>query len=172
MSSSSGPYYGKYRGVVTENEDSDQKQGKKLGRIKARVPDVLGDKETGWALPCVPYAGKDVGLFLMPPKNASVWIEFEQGDTDYPIWSGCFWAEGEIPVTPYTPDKKVIKTGAGTITLNDSSGDGGITIEMNKDPKLKIVLDKNGIEITSGKGASVKLKDNKVTVNDDALEVQ
>ncbi len=161
-------FYGKYRGIVTDNDDQDKKQG----RIRANVPDVLGDKKTGWALPALPYAGKGVGLFLVPPKDAAVWIEFEHGDPDYPIWTGCFWAEGEVPVTPYTPDKKVLKTDVGTVTVNDSSSDSSITIETNKDPKMKIVINSQGIEITNGKGASVKLSDKKVSINGQALEVE
>lgn len=164
-------FYGKYRGVVTNNKDPNG-----LGRVRVKVQDVLGDEESGWAMPSVPYAGKDVGLYLIPPEKALVWVEFEHGDPDYPIWCGCFWARGEVPAKASRnedmPEKKVLKTDVGTITLNDSSGDGGITIEMNKNPKLKIVLDKNGIAITTGNGASVELKDNKVSINGDALEVQ
>jgi len=77
----------------------------------------LSDRESGWALPCVPYAGKGVGLFLIPPVNAFVWIEFEQGDLDYPIWSGCFWGDNDTPASPAEPEMKVLKTDAGTITI-------------------------------------------------------
>jgi uncharacterized protein involved in type VI secretion and phage assembly len=165
-------FYGKYRGVVTENDDGDQHQGKKLGRIRAKVPDVFGDKESGWAMPCVPYAGKSVGLFLMPPKNASVWIEFEHGNPEHPVWSGCFWADGEPPMSPYTPDKKILKTGFATITIDDSTGSGSITIESNASPKMRIVLDSNGINIDDGQQATVQLSGNKVSLNGTALEVQ
>src|SRR5262249_47121643 len=171
MSRQSPSFYGKDRGGLTNNKDPNG-----LGRVRVKVRDVLGDEESGWAMPSAPYAGKDVGLYLIPPEKAFVWVEFEHGDPDYPIWCGCFWAEGEAPAQASRNEgmheKKVLKTDVGTITLNDSSSDGGITIEMNKDPKLKITLDKNGIVITTGKGATVKLKDNKVSINDDALEVQ
>ena len=164
-------FYGKYRGVVTNNKDPNG-----LGRIQVKVQDVLGDKESGWAMPSVPYAGKGVGLYLIPPKDAFVWIEFEHGDPDYPIWCGCFWASGEVPVksakNETMPEQKVLKTDVGTITLNDSSSEGAITIETNKSPKMKVVIDKNGIEITNGKGASVKLDGKKVALNTDGLEVQ
>lgn len=162
------PFYGKYRGVVTNNDDG-KKDGRKLGRIRAKVPDVFGEEESGWAMPCVPYAGKGVGWFVIPPVDALVWIEFEDGDPEYPIWTGCFWAEDEVPVDRYTPDKKVLKTEIGTITINDASSDAGITIETKKG--MKIVINNNGIEINNGQEATVKLKGNTVNINGNALEV-
>ncbi|HWQ69273.1 MAG TPA: phage baseplate assembly protein V [Patescibacteria group bacterium] len=164
-------FIGKYRGVVTDNKDP-----RGLGRIRAKVQDVFGGEESGWAMPCLPYAGKDVGLYLIPPEKAFVWIEFEHGDPDYPIWTGCFWAEGEVPVksdkNETMPEKKVLKTEIATITLNDSSSEGGITIETNKGPKMKIVLNNDGIEINNGKNATIKLNNNKVSINGTALEVE
>lgn len=156
-------HLGKFRGVVVDNNDPNQ-----LGRLTARVPDVFGDETSGWALPATPYAGDGVGLYLIPPVGASVWIEFEHGDPEYPIWSGCFWAGGELPASPASPDVKVLKTPAGTITINDTSGAAGITIET-ADGK-KIVLDSGGIEITVGQ-AVVKLSGPTVSVNSGALEV-
>ena len=82
-------YYGKFRGSVTDAGDP-----KKLGRIKAKIPDLLSDKETGWALPCLPYGGsKDTGLFVIPEVGSNVWIEFEAGNLSYPIWTGIWWGE-------------------------------------------------------------------------------
>ena len=156
-------YYGKFRGVVVDNNDPNQ-----LGRLTARVPDIFGDETSGWALPATPYAGDGVGLYLIPPVGASVWVEFEHGDPEYPIWSGCFWASGELPALPASPDVKVLKTTAGTITINDTSGSAGITIET-ADGK-KIVMDSGGIEITVGQ-AVVKLSGPTVSVNSGALEV-
>jgi uncharacterized protein involved in type VI secretion and phage assembly len=158
-----GPFWGKYRGVVTDNRDP-----LFLGRVRAKVQDVLGDHESGWAKPALPYAGNGVGLFLIPPQNASVWFEFEHGDPDYPIWTGCFWAQGEVPASPAVPEMKVLKTDAATITLNDLPGSGGITIETT-DGK-KITMNATGIEITDGKW-SVKLSPAAVSINNGALEI-
>ena len=75
-------YYGKYRGFVSDNQDPDN-----LGRLKAKVPSLLKDEETGWALPCLPYGGaSEQGFFAIPEVNAGVWIEFEGGNLAYPVW--------------------------------------------------------------------------------------
>lgn len=157
-------YLGKYRGIVTDNKDELH-----LGRIRAKVPDVFQkENESSWALPCVPYAGEGVGFFLIPPKDAMVWIEFEQGDSDYPIWTGCFWDEKDkLSASPAIAEKKVLKTETATITLDDKNGI--FTIETRGG--MKIMMNEQGIEITNGK-ASVKLSDKKVSINDTALEVE
>jgi uncharacterized protein involved in type VI secretion and phage assembly len=164
MNGEGPPFYGKYRGIVTNNRDPLM-----LGRVRIRVPDVLSDQESGWAMPSVPYAGNGVGLFLVPPVDASVWVEFEHGDPDYPIWTGCFWAQGEVPATPGSPEMKVLKTDVGTITLNDLPGAGGITIETTTG--MKIVINTTGIEINDGQGGTIKLAGPQVSVNNGALEV-
>jgi uncharacterized protein involved in type VI secretion and phage assembly len=165
MNSVSGPpFYGKYRGTVTNNRDP-----RMQGRIRARVPDIFGEQESGWAMPSVPYAGNGVGLFLIPPTDAWVWFEFEHGDPEYPIWSGCFWAKGQVPFTPALADKKMLKTDIGTITLDDTKSVGGITIETTAG--MKIQIKSSGIEIDDGQGGTVKLSGPKVSINDTALEV-
>lgn len=120
-------------------------------------------------MPCVPYAGKGVGLFAIPPKGTNVWVEFEGGDPDYPIWTGCFWGDGELPSTAKAPDVKVLKTEECSITLDDSSGKAKIAIETKAG--MKIIIDSNGIEIDDGKNGSIKLSGPKVSINGDALEV-
>ena len=134
-------YYGKYRGIVTDNEDP-----KNLGRLKARVPEVLGDVETGWALPCTPYAGDGEGQFTVPPPDAGVWIEFEAGDVSRPIWSGCWWGDGQLPKdnsgTAAKPPLKIIRSEKGlmvtldddsqTITVSDDNGNNMLTIQVQQ----------------------------------------
>jgi uncharacterized protein involved in type VI secretion and phage assembly len=157
-----GSFYGKFRGVVSDNNDPEGR-----GRIKAKVSDVYGEKESGWALPAVPYAGNKVGFFFIPPKDALVWIEFEHGEPDYPIWTGCFWgSKDEVPDSPTSADIKVLKTEAATITLDDKSK--SVTIETTSGLKLK--MDNNGIEISNG-SQKIMISSSSVSVDDGALEV-
>ncbi len=141
--------FGKYRGKVLDNDDP-----LFLGRILADVAAVQG-MVMNWCMPCVPYAGPDVGFYAMPPIGANVWIEFEGGDINYPIWSGCFWGEGETPVVtaePPNPMVKVFKTEFATLIMNDTPETGGITLECNPAAvatPLFMVFDSEGITISA-----------------------
>jgi hypothetical protein len=161
-------YFGKYRGKVENNIDPMM-----LGRVQISAPAVLGDGKLSWAMPCAPFAGSSVGLFTIPPNGTNVWVEFEAGDTDYPIYSGCFWGVGEVPATPAIPQMKILKTDAISITLSDIPGAGGLTIEVNPPAvatPLKLAFTSSGIEMTNG-AASVKLTPASVSLNNGALEV-
>jgi uncharacterized protein involved in type VI secretion and phage assembly len=163
-------FFGKYRGVVTDNVDPLM-----IGRIRARVPDVMGERDSGWALPCAPFGGDQMGFFAVPKVGAGVWIEFEHGDPDQPIWAGCWWGSAaEMPptlLTPPPPSKKVmLRTEAGhSIVIDDTPGVGGITLETASGQK--IALTAAGVEIDDGMGAKVTLKGPQVSVNNGALEV-
>src|SRR4051794_39758938 len=85
-------HYGKYRGTVSDNQDP-----RRQGRIKVRVPEILGDVDSGWALPCAPHAGEHIGVYTVPPVGAGVWVEFEAGDVSRPIWVGCWWSGDKLP---------------------------------------------------------------------------
>jgi uncharacterized protein involved in type VI secretion and phage assembly len=160
---STGRHYGKYRGIVTDNQDP-----KNLGRLKAQVPEVLTDVETGWALPCAAYAGAGVGLYTVPPPGAGVWIEFEAGDVSRPIWIGGWWGEEQLP-NRATPASKVLKTAAGhTILLDDT--EGSEKVEITDKDGARVVLDQSGIELSKG-SQKVKLTQSSVIINDGALEV-
>ncbi len=138
-------YWGKYRGRVLDNVDLLE-----LGRLLVEVPAVPGEV-LNWALPCSPYAGPNMGLFALPPVGTNVWIEFEGGNPDYPIWVGCFWEEGQLPVTPAVPEKKVWKTDFITLELDDTPGEGGLSITVLP-PLAPVVLtmtfDQRGITMT------------------------
>jgi uncharacterized protein involved in type VI secretion and phage assembly len=115
-------FYGKYRGFVTDNDDPEM-----LGRVKLRVPSVLGDSETGWALPCSPFGGSaNSGLFMVPEVDAQVWAEFEEGNPDRPIWVGVFWQQnGDTPeeAQKSPPTTRVLRTPSGhVLQFDDESG--------------------------------------------------
>lgn len=110
-------FFGKYRGQVISNEDPLKK-----GRLQITVPQVLS-ATPAWAEPCVPYAGANLGFFAMPEVGGGVWIEFEAGDPSYPIWTGCFWADGDIPSEDAGPDIKFFRTNKATIRIDDATGE-------------------------------------------------
>lgn len=161
-------FFGKYRGRVENNVDPMQ-----LGRVQVSVPAVYGDGRLNWALPCAPFAGPGVGVFMVPPVGANVWVEFEAGDADYPIYSGGFWEVGDVPATPALAETKVIKTDGITLTLSDLPGAGGVKLEVGPpavSTPLTLTFDANGIELKNG-AASIKLTPASVSVNEGALEV-
>lgn len=165
---SDGSFYGKYRGVVTDVNDP-----LLVGRIKATVPDVLGDQESGWAMPCAPFGGSQAGFFSLPLVDAGVWIEFEHGDPDYPIWSGCWWGSAaEVPPLMLAPPYKklmVVTEDGQTVTLDDTPGVGGITLETSGGQKLS--LSATGVEIDNGMGAKITMTGPQVSINNGALDV-
>jgi uncharacterized protein involved in type VI secretion and phage assembly len=166
-----GRYYGKYRGTVVNNVDPLQ-----IGRIQAMVPDVSALLPTSWAMPCVPVAAKQMGTFLVPQVGAGVWIEFEQGDPDYPIWVGGFWGlAAEVPAlalagVPGDPNMVLQTTLQNTIMLSDLPGPtGGIMLKSTTGATL--IVNDTGIYIQNGKGASITLIGPAVTINAGALTV-
>lgn len=157
-------HYGKYRGLVTDNQDP-----KNLGRIRARVPEVLGTVETGWALPALPYASNNEGFYTIPPAGAGVWMEFEAGDVSRPLWTGTWWGDNQLPQnesgTKATPTMKIWRSAKGlmvvldddaqTITLSDSGGSNLVKIQaqssqINVQATTKVVVDAPQIELVSG----------------------
>lgn len=182
-------FLGKYRGTVIDNLDPLQ-----IGRLLVQVPDVSNVLPSTWAMPCVPVAGIQSGCFAVPPVGSGVWIEFEQGNSDYPIWTGCFWGSAaEVPVPALAAQVADPPPGGGTIVFQTTlqsllmvsdappvpmlapipapapPGTGGIV--LRSPTGAMIVVNDEGIFINNGKGATVELVANTVMINKVALVV-
>lgn len=171
MSEPKTKYFGKYRGTVVNNIDPLQ-----IGRILAIVPDVSGVIPTSWAMPCVPIAGKQMGSYFVPQIGAGVWIEFEQGDPDYPIWVGGYWGSvAEVPALalagiPASPNIVLQTTGQNSLVISDLPGPtGGIMLKSTTG--ATITVNDTGIIIQNGKGASLMLTGPVVDINNGALTI-
>jgi uncharacterized protein involved in type VI secretion and phage assembly len=164
-------YYGKYRGTVAQNVDPMFR-----GRIQCLVPDVFGVTPTGWAMPCFPFAGPQMGAVAIPTIGAGVWVEFEQGDPEKPIWAGGWFGNtAEVPAlaqaTPPGVSSVVIQTlGQNTLMMSDVPGPtGGILLKSMTGALISI--NDVGITLSNGRGATIAMLGNTVTVNQGALVV-
>ncbi len=164
-------YHGKYRGTVVNNVDPMQ-----IGRLQVLVPDVSNIMLSSWAMPCLPVAGINMGMYTVPIIGSGVWVEFEQGDPDYPVWVGCFWGTAaEVPVLSRTVPPAVpgitlqtaLKNG---IVISDVPGPtGGIQIQTATGAMISV--SDVGIMISNGKGAVISLTGPTVDINLGALTV-
>lgn len=163
-------YYGKYRGVVVNNIDPEQ-----IGRVQVSVPDIVAIP-TSWALPCLPASGINTGVFTVPQIGAGVWVEFEQGDVDYPIWVGGYW--GSAAETPVMA--KMVPPGVNGVTIQTTLKNGIVVsdlpgptggILMQTATGAMISISDVGIVISNGKGATISLIGPTVDINLGALTV-
>jgi uncharacterized protein involved in type VI secretion and phage assembly len=164
-----GTYYGIYRGTVVNNIDPMQ-----IGRIMALVPDVGGLMPTSWAMPCVPIAGKQMGSFMVPQIGSGVWIQFEGGDPDQPVWTGGWWGSpAEVPAlalagVPGDPNIVLQSALQNAVVISDLPGPtGGIMLKSTTG--ATIIVNDTGIYIQNGKGASIVMVGPTVTINNGAL---
>lgn len=164
-------FYGKYRGTVLNNIDPMQ-----TGRLQVQVPDVTSLLPSSWAMPCFPLSGKQMGMWAIPQIGAGVWVEFEQGNPDYPIWSGCwFGSAAEVPALALTAPPPlsdiVLQTATqNTLLLSDLPGPaGGILLKTTTGALISI--NDVGITISNGKGATIVMTGPTVTINAGALVV-
>jgi len=173
-----GRFYGKYRALVVDNGDPE-----KRGRLKLKIPSVLGNEVvSGWALPCAPYGGAaDQGFYFIPEVDSAVWVEFESGLLDYPIWVGTFWSKpggnSEVPKpngvdgteesdVKSPPTRKIIKTLKGhTIQLEDAD-DGDLVMLLEATNGNLIVMNSDGIKIVDGKNKTT------ITLDDNGLKIE
>lgn len=155
-------YFGKYRGVVRDVDDPES-----MGRIVAQVPEVYGEMDSPWAMPSVPAAGPSHGFVALPRVGEGVWIEFEAGDLSRPIWSGCWWARGELPA-PNGPDTRTLITAGGhQLVLDDEGG----TVQLLHAGGAELTMTASDITLKIG-AAKVVLSSAGVSINNGAFEVR
>jgi uncharacterized protein involved in type VI secretion and phage assembly len=171
MSNGGEKYYGKYRGTVLNNIDPLQ-----MGRIQVIVPDAGGVLPSTWAMPCVPVAGIQNGVFVLPMIGAGVWVEFEHGDLDFPVWTGGWWGSAaEVPALalaspPGLQNFVVQTTGQNTLMISDAPGPtGGIMLKSTTG--AMILINEVGITISNGQGATIMMTGPSVIINQGALTV-
>jgi uncharacterized protein involved in type VI secretion and phage assembly len=164
-------FYGKYRGLVLNNIDPMQ-----INRLQVQVLDVAGLIPATWAMPCVPVAGIQNGMVALPMIGSGVWVEFEQGNPDYPIWVGCYWSSAsEVPVLAHATPPGVQAITLQTplqngLTVSDLPGPtGGIMLKSATGASL--IVNDTGIYIQNGKGASIMMTGPTVNVNAGALTI-
>jgi phage baseplate assembly protein gpV len=154
-------YFGKYRGIVTDVDDPNNQC-----RIRATVPAVLGDHACGWALPAAPFAGDGHGVVMLPKVGSGVWIEFEAGRLDNPIWSGAWWASGERP-NPQGAAVRVIVSEHGHKVVLDDEGDE-LKLVHGSGPEIKITATE--IVLTCG-ACEIKISNQDISLNNGLIKV-
>jgi VCBS repeat-containing protein len=153
-------FFGKYRGVVADTADPSN-----LGRIKVTL-DNFPAAVSGWCMPCVPYAGTNVGWFVIPEKGAHVWVEFEGGDPSLPIWVGCFWEAGTIPPTA-TASRKIWQTPTCKVVLDDKDGKAGelqIESTTRSGETVYVHFDTTGISLKAKTAEIIMAMDDGITI--------
>jgi uncharacterized protein involved in type VI secretion and phage assembly len=162
--SSTRQFFGKYRGIVTDNNDPF-----KRGRVRARVPEVTLGESTGWAEPALPYAGNNEGSYLIPKVDSGVWIEFEAGRLERPLWSGCWWSDNQPPKSESggeaKPSLKILRSEKGmllaldddaeTLTISDGNGNNLLVIKVQQGQirmaaQTKVIVEAPQIELVEG----------------------
>lgn len=154
-------YFGKYRGIVTDNNDPD-----KLCRIMALVPSVMGEIAVGWALPSFPFAGHHHGLVMLPEVGSMVWVEFEAGNLDFPIWSGGFFLPGQRPTPDGNGARVIVSKNKHQVVLDDDADE--VIVTHNGGPEIKMT----GTAITLTVGAcTIEIGLTAITLNNGIIKV-
>ena len=140
----------------------------------AMTPDVA-IVPSSWAMPCFPVSGVQNGVYTVPPIGAGVWVEFEQGDPDYPIWVGGYYSPADVPamaraVPPGLSSFTFQTTLQNGITISDTPGpSGGILLKTTTGALISI--SDVGIVISNGKGATITIVGPSTDINAGGLTV-
>jgi len=167
-----GKFIGRYRGVVVSNIDPD-----KIGRLLVRVEDVMGSHPCLWASPASVVAGTQMGIYAIPPVNAGVWVEFEDGDPNDPVWTGTLpGSSTEVPsaamAAPPTNPPIVLQSLAQNRIIISSVPGEGITLETAAgEAGPRVVISATGIKLSIGK-SSIELDPVQVKINGTALVIK
>ena len=154
-------YYGKYRGIVTDVDDPNNQL-----RIRATVPAVLGEHQCGWAMPAAPFAGDGHGFVMLPKVGSGVWIEFEAGRLDNPIWSGAWWASGQRP-NPQGAGVRVLVSEQGhKVILDDDAGE--LQLVHGSGPSIKLTGDE--ILLSCG-SCEIKISSDSISLNNGQIKI-
>jgi hypothetical protein len=140
-SASQTVYFGKFRGVVADVNDP-----LNLGRVGVVVPDVYGSSSAVWALPSFPFAGPNHGLVLLPEVGDNVWVEFEQGDPNYPIWTGAWFAQSLSAAN--LAQKRALFTSQGHEIVVDEEMD---EVRLTHSAGPEVVLSEGAIDLQVGR---------------------
>lgn len=96
-------FAGIYRAVVVDNNDP---LGK--GRLRLKIPQIIGDQVTGWCWGVFPSATVQI-----PAINDGIWVMFEGGDPSYPTWLGTFTPATPVRWSPEFSATNMAFTGTG-----------------------------------------------------------
>jgi hypothetical protein len=165
-------FYGRYRGTVANNVDP-----QRLGRLQVVVPDVLGDESCVWAEPATPLDGSNMGIFFVPDNNTGVWVEFQQGDPNYAIWTGGWRGstsdepDAASAAAPTNPPI-ILQTRTQNQLIISSSPGEGLTLQTSAGTQgPQIVITSTSIKLSTGQGATVELTGNSVNINGTSLTI-
>lgn len=136
-------FFGKYRAKVVDIQDPE-----KRGRIRVLCPKVLGQYKSAWCEPCIPVAYDFGGDFALPKINEFVWVEFEEGNPNKPVYIGGLWSTNKSPSSDYEADTRLITW-------------GGCKITMKKD-SLKLEIGGSSITLSDG---NIKLSSARIDLN-------
>lgn len=135
----SNNFYGKYRAKVVDVQDP-----QKRGRIRVLCPKVLGEAKSSWCEPCIPVAYDFGGDFAIPKMGEFVWVEFEEGNPNKPIYTGGLWCTEKSPDPSYNVETRLITWGGCKISMTKDSA----TISVGSS---SIVLKEGNIKLNSAR---------------------